>query len=110
MQVKNKKTKWSDLEHEILLNCLAEGLTCRSIELLLPNRTEKSIRRKALRLGWSSYTLNGNIYFRFGIKKRNKKKDENLQNIHLPLSKKIHKIITQSLLAIYFFAGHRHVI
>lgn len=97
MQVKNNKIRWTTLEVEILSNSLEEGLTCASIELLLPGRTVKSIRRKALRLGWSSFTKSDHIYFKYGIQQRKRKVHFSSQKKSNVSKNKIMKIIKSSI-------------
>jgi len=91
MPVKKQQARWSTSETKTLLNCLRTDVPCSSIEPLVPNRTVKSIRRKALRLGHSSYTENGEIYFRLGIKHR-KNKSKTVHRVNNSIT--INKIIT----------------
>lgn len=92
------KKRWSHYEETLLAECLESGCIYSNVQWRLPNRTKKSILRKALYLGYSSSQKGDEIIFTYGIKRRDKSKEET-RNVDIPSyhdRKNLFQIITKS--------------
>ncbi|MEA2072736.1 MAG: hypothetical protein U9O86_04065, partial [Campylobacterota bacterium] len=64
--------RWADKDEKILLKALEEGKTLSEIKLLIHNRTDNALIRRALKFDFGSNKKDNDICFSPNIKRRNR--------------------------------------